>query len=170
MMRWLKQLFDRRSLQERADELMERGLAYVEADRTSEALAVADELYSLRYSGGFEIEALALARKGSKEDAVAVLRKGLQIAPQSWLTGNLLGNYLSDLGRFDEAFAAYENALRIPAADRTVVEANYTLALQRAGRNEAARAKLQEFIDRDILTAESSVQELVRALSNDLQV
>ena len=117
-MHWLKRLLGRLLPRERADELMKRGLAFVRESRTREALAVASELHSLRFSGGFEIEAQALAYDGLKEEAVAVLRKGLRAAPNSWLNGNLLGNYLSDLGRYEEAFAAYEETLRTPSADR----------------------------------------------------
>jgi len=123
---------------------MKRGLAYVKDDRTSEAMVVAKKLHSLRYSGGFEIEAQALARDGSKDEAIAVLRKRLEAAPTSWLNGNLLGNYLSDQGRYDEAFTAYEEALRTPTADRILIEANYAKALQRAGRDDDARARIAE--------------------------
>lgn len=101
---------------------MKRGLSLVKKGKTAEALRVARELHAIRYSGCFEIEAQALAREGSKEEAVKVLRKGLEVAPASWLNGNLLGNYLSDEGRYDEAFAAYEEALRTPTADRILIE------------------------------------------------
>ena len=95
---------------------MKRGLSYVKDGRTAKAMEVARELYSLRYSGGFEIEAQALAQDGMKDEAISVLCKGLEAAPTSWLNGNLLGNYLSDQGRYEEAFIAYEDALRPPPA------------------------------------------------------
>lgn len=147
---------------------MERGLAYVQDGSTSEAKAVAKELYSLRYSGGFEIEAQALAREGSKDEAIAVLRKGLEAAPTSWLNGNLLGNYLSDQGRYDEAFAAYEEALRTPTADRVLIEANYALALQRAGRDDEARSKIAR-VARDLSGAEPELQQFVQSVAKRLQ-
>lgn len=148
---------------------MKRGLALVEKGETTEALAVAQELHSIRYSGGFEIEAQALAREGSKEEAIAVLRKGLEAAPTSWLNGNLLGNYLSDQGRYDEAFAAYEEALRTPTADHILIEANYALALKRAGRDEEARAKIAEVAAQDLSEAEPGLQEFVQSLADDLR-
>jgi superkiller protein 3 len=169
-MDWLKRLLGRLSPQQRADELMKRGLARVRDGRTSEALAIASELHSLRYSGGFEIEAQALAHDGSKEDAVAVLRKGLQAAPHSWLNGNLLGNYLSDLGRYEEAFAAYEETLRTPAADRILIEANYANALQRAGREDEARAKIQDVMESDLSDAEHGLQNFVKSVADNLGV
>ncbi|HVI34322.1 tetratricopeptide repeat protein [Phenylobacterium sp.] len=147
---------------------MTRGLALVEQGKTAEALAAAEELRSIRYSGAFEIEAQALAREGSKEEAIAVLRKGLEAAPTSWLNGNLLGNYLSDLGRYEEAFAAYEQALREPSADRVLIEANYALALLRAGRDADARARIATVPAHDLSKAEPDTRVFFESVLADL--
>ena len=149
---------------------MERGLARVKDGRTSEALAIASELHSLRYSGGFEIEAQALAHDGSKEKAVAVLRKGLQAAPHSWLNGNLLGNYLSDLGRYEEAFVAYQETLRTATANPILIEANYANALQRAGREDEARAKIRKIMGSDLSDASPGLQNFVKSVADNLGV
>lgn len=148
---------------------MKRGLAYVKEGRTNEAMGIAKKLHLLRYSGAFEIEAQALASGGSKDEAITVLRRGLEAAPTSWLNGNLLGNYLSDQGRYEEAFAAYEDALRIPSADCIVIEANYAMALQRAGRDEAARAKIAEVAAQDLSKAEPDLQEFVQSVADNLR-
>jgi Tfp pilus assembly protein PilF len=148
---------------------MKRGLAYVKEGRTSEAKAIAKKLHALRYSGGFEIEAQALATEGSKDAAITVLRKALEAAPTSWLNGNLLGNFLSDQGRYDEAFTAYEEALRTPSADRVLIEANYALALQRAGRKDEARTKIAGIAAQDLSKAEAGLQEFVQSLSKELR-
>lgn len=169
-MYWLKRLFGRLSPQDRAEEMMTRGLALVKDGRTREALAIAKKLHSLRYSGGFEIEAQALAYDGLKEEAVAVLRKGLQAAPDGWLNGNLLGNYLSDLGRYEEAFAAYEETLRTPTADPILIEANYANALQRAGRENEARAKIQDIKGKDLSDATPGLQNFVQSVAENLGV
>jgi superkiller protein 3 len=168
-MNWLKRIFGKATPQEQADQLMKRGLACVESGRTSEALAIAEELHSLRYSGAFEIKAQALASEGSKEEAVAVLREGLTIAPHGWLNGNLLGNYLSDLGRFEEAFAAYDEALLAPNADPVLIEANYAMALNRAGQDEAARTKLRAVMQQDLSTIEPDLRKFVERLADDLR-
>jgi Flp pilus assembly protein TadD len=148
---------------------MKRGLACLKEGRTSEAKAIAEELHALRYSGGFEIEAQALAAEGSKDEAITVLRKGLEAAPTSWLNGNLLGNYLSDQGRYGEAFKAYEEALRTPSADRVLIEANYAMALRRAGREDEARAKIFTVAAQDLSKAEAGLQEFVHSLSEELR-
>ena len=148
---------------------MKRGLAYVKKGRTNKAMKVAKELHCLRYSGAFEIEAQALAQDGSKDEAISVLRKGLEVAPTSWLNGNLLGNYLSDQGRYEEAFVAYEEALRTPTADHILIEANYAMALQRAGRDEDAQAKIAKIAATDLSKADRGVWEFVQSVAGDLK-
>lgn len=149
---------------------MNCGLAYASEGRTIEAMDVAKELHWLGYSGAFEIEAQALAYEGSKDEAITVLRKGLEVAPTSWLNGNLLGNYLSDQARYDEAIAAYEDALRTPSADRILIEANYAVALQRAGRDDEARAKIAQLATHDLSKAEPGLQKFVESVSDDLNL
>jgi tetratricopeptide (TPR) repeat protein len=168
-MRLWTRLFRPSSAQSRADKLMKRGLAYVKKGRTSEAMKVAKELHSIHYSGGFEIEAQALARDGLKDEAITVLREGLNAAPTSWLNGNLLGNYLSDQGRFEEAFAAYEEALRTPSADHILIQANYAMALQRAGRKDDARTKIAEVAKQNLSKAEPGLKEFVESLADELK-
>jgi len=147
---------------------MKRGVALVGRGKTTEALAVAQELHAIRYSGAFEVQALALAREGSKDEAIQVLRQGLEAAPTSWLNGNLLGNYLSDEGRYEEAFAVYEEALSTPTADRVLIEANYSLALLRAGRLEEARAKVDSVPAQDVLKAESDTRKFFQSVLADI--
>ena len=168
-MNWWTRIIRRQSQPEHADRLMKRGLSLVEKGKTTEALAVAKALHSIRYSGAFEIEAQALAREGSNEEAIAVLRKGLEVAPTSWLNGNLLGNYLSDQGRYDEALGAYEQALSTPTADHILIQANYALALQRAGREEDARAKIAEVLRQDLSAATTEVRSFALSVADDLQ-
>ena len=148
---------------------MKRGLACVKDGRTIKAMEVAKQLHSLRYSGAFEIEAQALSQDGMRDEAVTVLRRGLEVAPTSWLNGNLLGNYLSDQGRYEEAFAAYEEALRTPTADHILIEANYAKALQRAGRKEEGRAKIATVTAQDLSNVEPGLREFVHSVADDLK-
>ncbi len=148
---------------------MKRGFAHLEAGRTADTIAISRELHALRYSGCFEIEAQALALEGAKEEAVAVLTNGLKVAPSAWLNGGLLGNYLSDLERYDEAYAAYDAALRVPDADRVYLEANHAMALHRAGRVEDARAKLQGVMAEGLSTT-PELRAFVRSLADTLEI
>ena len=153
--------------QEKADELMDRAIDHLKAERADEALEVARELHSMRYSGAFEIEAQALAQQGKKLDAIAVLRKGLALAPNAWLNGNLLGNYLSDVEQYEDAFSVYEETLRTPSADRALIEGNYALALSRAGRGDEARSRLRSISDEDLEAAGPGLRDFIEGLASD---
>ena len=146
---------------------MRRGLAYVKRGKTRQAMNVAKKLHALRYSGGFEIEAQALARDGLKDEAIMILQKGVEAAPTSWLNGNLLGNYLSDQGRYDEAFASYEAMLKVPSADRALIEGNYAVALRRAGREDEARSKIDAILQQDLSEVAPEVREFVKGLAEE---
>jgi tetratricopeptide (TPR) repeat protein len=146
---------------------MRRGLAYVKRGKTRQAMNVAKKLHALRYSGGFEIEAQALARDGLKDEAIMILQKGVEAAPTSWLNGNLLGNYLSDQGRYDEAFASYEAMLKVPSADRALIEGNYAVALRRAGREDEARSKIDAILQQDLSEVAPEVREFVKELAEE---
>jgi tetratricopeptide (TPR) repeat protein len=131
----------------RCEKLAERGFELVEEGKCDEAIAVADELEVLRYTAGFEIRALSLAKLGRKEEAVETLESGVEKAPTLWLLWQLLGNYRSDLGRFDEAQEAYARALGCPGADVSSVHLNRAIALARQERNDEAWKELELVTD-----------------------
>jgi superkiller protein 3 len=169
-MRRLSSISRSSSPQARAEKLLKRGLSLVRDGKTTEALAIARDLHAIRFSGAFEVEAQALDREGLKDEAIAVLRKGLEVAPLAWLNGNLLGNYLSDQGRYDEAFAAYEAAAQAPKANRILIEANYAMALRRAGRDDEARAKIAEVLKQPLSDEEDDLQTFVLSLAKNLEL
>ncbi len=93
------------------DSLMEDGIRHIRNDDFDEALKIGRRLRRLRWSGGFEIEALALAGLERRCEAIDVLERGVEDAPAAVLLWNLLGNYRSDEARFDEALEAYDRGL-----------------------------------------------------------
>jgi Flp pilus assembly protein TadD len=96
--------FDQKS----ADDLMHLAFRALDSGKPKAALKVAKKLERMRYSGSFEIQALAYADLGDPSKAISVLREGTTKCPNVWLLWQLLGNNLSDAGRFEEAFEAYE--------------------------------------------------------------
>ena len=91
------------------------GIQHLNDGDAEAALEVAAQLEELRYTASFEIAALAYGQLGDLDAAVGVLTRGVDLAPDVGLNWQLLGNYLSDLERFDEAVSAYESALTAPA-------------------------------------------------------
>ncbi len=117
----------------RAEKLLERGRALLGGGEIDEALRVAERLRGMRYSGGFELTALAYAAQGRLEEAVRVLEEGVEKAPRAWLNWQLLGSYRSDLGRFAAAEAAYERALTCPDVEPSSVRLNQAILAYRQG-------------------------------------
>lgn len=117
----------------RAEKLLERGRGLLRDGEIDEALRMAERLHEMRYSGGFELSALAYAAQGRTEEAVRVLEEGVERAPQAWLNWQLLGNYRSDLGRFADAEAAYERALTCPDVQPSSVRLNQAILAHRQG-------------------------------------
>ncbi|MFW2349176.1 hypothetical protein [Qipengyuania sp.] len=169
-MRWLTSLFKSTNPHRQAERLVDRGLGYVREGQTAKALTIARYLHDLRHSGGFEVEAQALARDGAKDQAIAVLESGLEVAPTSWLNANLLGNYLSDQARYDEAFDAYDRAVAIPGANRALIESNRALALQRSGRPDEAREKVAAILASGVPDDDPGLFEFIEGLRSDLEM
>jgi len=94
--------------------------------------SVAEDGFKARYD-----RALAYARDGRLEEAVAGYRQALAVRPGSARTHNNLGIALAELGRRDEAIAHYREALRL-RPDFAEVHTNLGAELFQAGEIEAA--------------------------------
>lgn len=131
-----------------AEALMDRGYDLLDRNNLPAALKIGQQLEQRRYSGGFEVQARALMAMGRREEAVAVLERGVEEVPDNaslWLG---LGNCRSDDGDYDGAIVAYERAL-VGDCDRTSVTYNHAEVLVRAGRWDEAQAKVAALFDAD---------------------
>jgi len=113
----------------------ERGLAALEAGAIDEALRAARELEQRRFSGAFELGALAHLRNGNVASAVELLERGVRKDPDEWSDWQLLGNCRSDLGEYDGAEEAYERALQCPDVSLASINLNRATVAQRRGEN-----------------------------------
>jgi tetratricopeptide (TPR) repeat protein len=153
MRRWkrvtLLSFFARRR-DKRGTALFHRALALLEDTQYDDALAVARKLRKLGHSGAYDIEGRAYSALGRDEDAVRVLREGLQRAPGVWINWSLLGTALSNLGRYDEALLAFERALACQGSDPDVCELNRAIVYIRSGDFDAVLRHLdrvQAYVD-----------------------
>jgi len=152
----------------KADILMARGLRLLNTGQADAALAIAEALYAIRYSGAFDIHAQALDQLGRKSDAIILLRQSLTVAPDAWVNANLLAGYLCDEGKFEDAFSVYEGALDMPGVDRAVVEISYALDLDRAGWSEEARSRVKAWLAHDAVAVRPGLRRAVDKLARDL--
>lgn len=129
-----------------ADALMKEGYALLKAAKPEQALAIGRQLEERRYSGGFEIQALAYQDMGENKEAIRVLREGTERVPGLWLLWQILGNFLSDDGSFDEALKAYDTALDLPDADTVSLGFNRANVYWRMGRLDEAREITQSLL------------------------
>ena len=126
---------------EDAGALFDDAMELVRRGQCGDALRIARELESCRYTGAWEIEAAALQEEGDTEGAIASLKRGIAIKPV-WRNGHLLGIYLSDAGRYTEALDAFEASLTMHAPQPKMTAYNKAIVLNRADRREGALALL----------------------------
>ena len=129
---------------QRTEALVNQGHEFLEEEEYEKALEVAGELEELHYTAAFEIAALAHDGMGNLDEAVRVLHRGVDAAPDCWPNWQLLGNYLSDLERYEEAEASYEQALECKNVWEPSVRLNQAIL---AGRQEQYDKAL-ELLDR----------------------
>lgn len=123
-----------------------RGYAALEAGDLPAAEAAAEALIAMRWSGGFVLRALALRAAGRLEDAAGVLEGAVERVPADGRLWQLLGNLRSDLGRPDEALAAFGRALEGEGVSATAVRFNRAVANRRAERFGDALADLEPIL------------------------
>lgn len=128
--------------QKRADDLMKQAFEALDRGKPKAALKIAKALNRVKYSGSFEIQALAHVDLGNPSKAIDVLREGTQTCPGVWSLWQMLGNSLSDAGRFDEAFEAYERGLKADGPFEESLNLNFAIALLRAGQATEARERI----------------------------
>lgn len=149
-------------IQQRSEALMNQGYEHLEQGEYEEALEVARELEELQFTAGFEIAALAHEGMDDLDEAVRVLHRGVEAAPDCWPNWQLLGNYLSDLERYEEAEAAYEQALECEDPWTASIRLNQAILAERQGRAEKALEFLDQVDDTslDLQTTECRIANL----------
>lgn len=132
--------------QERMERLMDEAFEALDRREPKQALKIGMTLNRQRYSGGFEVQALAYADLGQTPKAIKILQDGTVKCPDVWQLWQLLGNYLSDEERYQEAYKAYENGLGTDKAYSESLNLNYAIALLRSGDSVKARKRINPIL------------------------
>jgi tetratricopeptide (TPR) repeat protein len=126
-----------------ANGLMDDARELLAKRRFKKAWKVGRRLHGLRYSGAYEIRAKAFQGLGRRAAALALLRRGVRRAPHAAMLWSLLGEVLSDAGRYEEALVAFEAGEGIEGnPNPAIFRGNRALVLVRAGRLEEAEITL----------------------------
>jgi tetratricopeptide (TPR) repeat protein len=124
----------------RTQRLWKKAAAALEARNFDDALSLGQQLETEKYSGAFDIAAQAYAGLGRMNEAISTLERGLIVAPLVWLNWELLGNYRSDAGLFEDAGRAYAEALKCDNVWSESIFLNQAVLALRRGRPEEASA------------------------------
>ncbi|MDH5764332.1 MAG: hypothetical protein OEZ51_15305 [Nitrospinota bacterium] len=133
-------------VQNDAETLMSEASRLLEEYEPEKALKIGKQLEKMRFSGAFEIQALAYADLDKKKKAIQVLEKGVKKAPDVWLLWQLLGNYYSDEGDLKKALTAFEKGLQTKQPDNVSLKYNYAIALQRQKKFKKAQGLISEIL------------------------
>ena len=101
------------------EQLMSEAKQALEQFDFRKASRIADQLLRMNHTAGFEYKARALWGLNQPHDAIAVLQRGVAVAPQVWILWEYLGHYLSDIGRYGEALGRFGMAWRATARPKT---------------------------------------------------
>ncbi len=163
---------------------IDKTLELFRAGRHDEAIAEADTLLAGNADLGaaHQLKGLALAAKGQSDDAIASLRRALELMPDQPSVKGAIGSALLDKGRdaedmgkaddakkhYAEAAAMFEAELETSPGDVTMLT-NRAIALDRAGRTDEAIAALEDLLETspDNVTIYFRLAALHRAAGND---
>lgn len=135
-----------RSKEDEVRALSAEGFEKLGAGDLDGAEEIARRLEAMRWSGGFELLALVRRERKDLEGAVAACDAGIAVAPGVWLFHQLRGNVLDDLGRFEEALAAYDAALACEDVSVSSVRYNRAVTRVRSGDPGGALADAEHVI------------------------
>ena len=150
------------------DARFHEGLELAKSGKFEEALAIASELERSRFTGCFEIKAIVLNGSGDREGAIDTLIQGVAIKPV-WRNGHLLGIYLSDVGRYDEALTAFDASLAMHGPEPKATALNKAITLDRMDRVEEAIDLLTSLVRDTGVDDEPEVTEIARDFLTKLE-
>lgn len=118
----------------RIEKLTDKGIEHLEAGRHREVLQVAAELEYAKGPLAFYLAGQAFAGLNEIKSSLATIRRGVLKSPMFWVNWFFLGIYLGRLNKYDEALAAYDQALLCPQVDTDLVRLN--MAINRIDAND----------------------------------
>lgn len=134
-------------LEEEAQRLHEEALAHIRDGELAYARRIATELEQMRWSGAFEVLALAAHAEGDLEGATRVLEEGLEKAPSAWLLHQLYGTIRDEQGRYEDAIASFDAALKCQGAWTSSIRYNRAVSFMRAARPGDALADAEAVLE-----------------------
>ncbi|MBN2384655.1 hypothetical protein JXQ70_17410 [bacterium] len=155
--------------EQKCNKLMDQGLDALDSFNTKEAIKIGKKLKKLRQTSAFEILALAYHQDEKPDKSIEVLKEGLKVAPNVWVLWQLLGNYQSDSGNYDEAHKCYKMALGCEYKDESSIKYNSAIAYSRENKYADAENEIDS-IDLDKLEYEKYYKLLILISSEKINI
>lgn len=122
----------------KTEKLADQGFQFLSEERYEEAIKISKQLEELRYTAAFDIGAQAYCGLGDMDKAILTLKRGIKIQPKCWPNLQLLGNYLSDIGEYEEAESKYEQALKCEDVWEDSIHLNQAILANRREKYDKA--------------------------------
>lgn len=118
--------------------LYKEGIELIEDGQFEKALEIGKRLERIRWTGGFELQAIAFENMDRLEDAIKILQRGIEAAGGPYFLFSRMGNYLSDMERYDEALEAYDKGLALSETDELLFKLNRGIVFWRKDNSKQA--------------------------------
>lgn len=128
----------------RIKKLTDKGIDFFEKGKYQEVLQIADDLEEAKGALAFYLAAQAYAGLNDMKSAVAQMRRGVLMAPHIWMNWFYFGVCLADCERYEDALAAYQQALLCPLVDADLVRLNMGILSIKYRKYESALTLLEE--------------------------
>ncbi|MBX3118850.1 MAG: tetratricopeptide repeat protein [Fimbriimonadaceae bacterium] len=106
------------------------------------AIKTGDKLIARHYTGGYEVKARALYQSGEPDQAIKVLELGVQKAPGIFLLWSYLGEYYSNVRRYQDAIAAFRRS-EMAGCNPNMARYNVAVVYARAGDGAGAAQSIE---------------------------
>ena len=130
--------------------LTAQGWEYLETGAYFEAEEVAEKLIGLGEAGGYRLKAMCQVADDEWEDAMDSLQKGIEVFPEDWELHLMQGNFYSEGEAYDEALAAFEQALVCPGVQPSWIALNKAVIHSKTGDYEQALKICQSIHDPEL--------------------
>lgn len=110
---------------------IESAYNHIEEEEYSEAQEIAKDLISNGEVEGYFILTDIAHEEENLEECVSVLKQGVEEYSSNWKLWMRLGNYQSDLERFDDAEYSLDRAYYLTGADQSVIKLNKAVLYRR---------------------------------------
>jgi tetratricopeptide (TPR) repeat protein len=118
-------------------------------------------------ANGYLFRSLACSVQGKREDALANLRRAIELNPSLPVARSLLGQFLGIAGRTDEGLRELDNAIRLSPRDPQLwtFHAGKSVVFFNAGRYEESREASEEALETDPESASATAFANIAATS-----